>query len=125
SATGRRPPAAPPRHNRAVARGACGSAPASRGARGRAALPDSGATLRARQAGARAMLRFRCAPYRGTAAAAGGRVAVRKFVLYRGKHSLRELSMKKQHAGDGAVIIKKYANRRLYNTESSSYITLD
>lgn len=33
--------------------------------------------------------------------------------------------MKKQHGGDGAVIIKKYANRRLYNTESSSYITLD
>lgn len=25
----------------------------------------------------------------------------------------------------GVVIIKKYANRRLYNTESSSYITLD
>jgi polyhydroxyalkanoate synthesis repressor PhaR len=25
----------------------------------------------------------------------------------------------------GTVIIKKYANRRLYNTESSSYITLD
>ncbi|QNE30832.1 polyhydroxyalkanoate synthesis repressor PhaR [Sphingomonas sp. NBWT7] len=33
--------------------------------------------------------------------------------------------MKKQHDGSGAVIIKKYANRRLYNTESSSYITLD
>ena len=33
--------------------------------------------------------------------------------------------MKKQHNGDGVVIIKKYANRRLYNTESSSYITLD
>lgn len=33
--------------------------------------------------------------------------------------------MKKQHAGDGAVVIKKYANRRLYNTESSSYITLE
>jgi len=33
--------------------------------------------------------------------------------------------MKKQHTGDGAVIIKKYANRRLYNTESSSYITLE
>jgi polyhydroxyalkanoate synthesis repressor PhaR len=33
--------------------------------------------------------------------------------------------MKKQHNGDGAVIIKKYANRRLYNTESSSYITLE
>ena len=27
--------------------------------------------------------------------------------------------------GDKAVIIKKYANRRLYNTKSSSYITLD
>jgi polyhydroxyalkanoate synthesis repressor PhaR len=33
--------------------------------------------------------------------------------------------MKKQNAGTGTVIIKKYANRRLYNTESSSYITLD
>ncbi|WP_022687821.1 polyhydroxyalkanoate synthesis repressor PhaR [Sphingomonas phyllosphaerae] len=33
--------------------------------------------------------------------------------------------MKKQHATDGVVIIKKYANRRLYNTESSSYITLE
>jgi len=32
--------------------------------------------------------------------------------------------MKKQNA-DGTVIIKKYANRRLYNTETSSYITLD
>lgn len=33
--------------------------------------------------------------------------------------------MKKAAAGDGPVIIKKYANRRLYNTESSSYITLE
>jgi polyhydroxyalkanoate synthesis repressor PhaR len=33
--------------------------------------------------------------------------------------------MKKQHDANGVVIIKKYANRRLYNTESSSYITLD
>ena len=32
--------------------------------------------------------------------------------------------MKKQPAADGIVIIKKYANRRLYNTETSSYITL-
>lgn len=32
--------------------------------------------------------------------------------------------MKKAN-GDGTVIIKKYANRRLYNTETSSYITLD
>jgi len=27
--------------------------------------------------------------------------------------------------GGGTVIVKKYANRRLYNTESSSYITLE
>jgi polyhydroxyalkanoate synthesis repressor PhaR len=33
--------------------------------------------------------------------------------------------MKKQNTGDGPVIIKKYANRRLYNTETSSYITLE
>lgn len=33
--------------------------------------------------------------------------------------------MKKGAAADGVVVIKKYANRRLYNTESSSYITLD
>lgn len=26
---------------------------------------------------------------------------------------------------DGVVVIKKYANRRLYNTDTSSYITLD
>jgi polyhydroxyalkanoate synthesis repressor PhaR len=28
-------------------------------------------------------------------------------------------------AADGPVIIKKYANRRLYNTQTSSYVTLD
>ena len=33
--------------------------------------------------------------------------------------------MKKQQPGQGTVIIKKYANRRLYNTETSSYITLE
>jgi len=33
--------------------------------------------------------------------------------------------MAKSSGGSGTVIIKKYANRRLYNTESSSYITLD
>ena len=27
--------------------------------------------------------------------------------------------------GDDPIIIKKYANRRLYNTRSSSYITLE
>lgn len=30
-----------------------------------------------------------------------------------------------ERVGDDPVIIKKYANRRLYNTRSSSYITLD
>jgi polyhydroxyalkanoate synthesis repressor PhaR len=33
--------------------------------------------------------------------------------------------MKKTVPDGGPVIIKKYANRRLYNTETSSYITLD
>lgn len=33
--------------------------------------------------------------------------------------------MKKTATGDGPVIVKKYANRRLYNTETSSYITLE
>jgi polyhydroxyalkanoate synthesis repressor PhaR len=33
--------------------------------------------------------------------------------------------MPKASGGTGTVIIKKYANRRLYNTETSSYITLD
>ena len=31
----------------------------------------------------------------------------------------------KNKSENGSVIIKKYANRRLYNTSSSSYITLD
>ena len=30
-----------------------------------------------------------------------------------------------KHASGEPVVIKKYANRRLYNTRSSSYITLD
>ena len=33
--------------------------------------------------------------------------------------------MKNSGTADGTVIIKKYANRRLYNTETSSYITLE
>jgi polyhydroxyalkanoate synthesis repressor PhaR len=36
------------------------------------------------------------------------------------------MARKAGNAGvDGPVIIKKYANRRLYNTQSSKYITLD
>ncbi|GAA4038249.1 polyhydroxyalkanoate synthesis repressor PhaR [Parerythrobacter jejuensis] len=34
------------------------------------------------------------------------------------------MASKKTETG-GTVVIKKYANRRLYNTQSSSYITLD
>ncbi|MEM9146997.1 MAG: polyhydroxyalkanoate synthesis repressor PhaR [Pseudomonadota bacterium] len=30
-----------------------------------------------------------------------------------------------KHSEDGAIVIKKYANRRLYNTAKSSYVTLD
>jgi polyhydroxyalkanoate synthesis repressor PhaR len=29
------------------------------------------------------------------------------------------------HKSDGPVVIKKYANRRLYNTQTSAYVTLD
>jgi polyhydroxyalkanoate synthesis repressor PhaR len=40
--------------------------------------------------------------------------------------SARGKEMAKSKPVDGApVVIKKYANRRLYNTETSSYITLD
>lgn len=34
-------------------------------------------------------------------------------------------SGKKQRDGNGPIVIKKYANRRLYNTATSSYVTLD
>ena len=33
--------------------------------------------------------------------------------------------MKKNASVDDVVVIKKYANRRLYNTDTSSYITLE
>lgn len=33
--------------------------------------------------------------------------------------------MATKNAGDGPVIIKKYANRRLYDTSTSTYVTLD
>ena len=33
--------------------------------------------------------------------------------------------MAESKSGDEPIVIKKYANRRLYNTRSSSYITLD
>jgi polyhydroxyalkanoate synthesis repressor PhaR len=35
------------------------------------------------------------------------------------------VSEDKNSKNDGPVVIKKYANRRLYNTQTSSYVTLD
>ncbi len=35
------------------------------------------------------------------------------------------MSAKKKNGEDGPITIKKYANRRLYNTATSSYVTLD
>ena len=35
------------------------------------------------------------------------------------------MSAKKKNSNDGPITIKKYANRRLYNTATSSYVTLD
>ncbi len=36
-----------------------------------------------------------------------------------------KVSGKKPRNGDDPIVIKKYANRRLYNTATSSYVTLD
>ena len=51
------------------------------------------------------------------------------FERRRGRRQLREdciaMPSKKQPGVDGRVVIKKYANRRLYNTATSSYVTLD
>jgi len=35
------------------------------------------------------------------------------------------VAKKTASTGDGVIVIKKYANRRLYNTATSSYVTLD
>jgi len=35
------------------------------------------------------------------------------------------LDVAEEHAGESPVVIKKYANRRLYNTQTSSYVPLD
>jgi polyhydroxyalkanoate synthesis repressor PhaR len=35
------------------------------------------------------------------------------------------LDVAEEKTGEGPVVIKKYANRRLYNTQTSSYVTLD
>ena len=35
------------------------------------------------------------------------------------------MAEKKSGTRDGAVVVKKYANRRLYNTATSAYVTLD
>jgi polyhydroxyalkanoate synthesis repressor PhaR len=60
------------------------------------------------------------------AAMAVARVAAHhQTVLRSGQARQGSDAMKKAAGGNGPVIIKKYANRRLYNTETSSYITLD
>jgi len=53
------------------------------------------------------------------------RVAARQKLLLGAHLSRAGVPMKKAAPGSGPVIIKKYANRRLYNTETSSYITLE
>jgi polyhydroxyalkanoate synthesis repressor PhaR len=39
--------------------------------------------------------------------------------------SEKRVNVSEEKTGEGPVVIKKYANRRLYNTQTSSYVTLD
>jgi polyhydroxyalkanoate synthesis repressor PhaR len=71
------------------------------------------------------MLRFRCAATQEKAGAGAALVAAQYEMMIDTNPSQARGPMKKATPGDGPVIIKKYANRRLYNTETSSYITLD
>jgi polyhydroxyalkanoate synthesis repressor PhaR len=49
-----------------------------------------------------------------------------RVLSVRGNHRGSPKDMAKRETGaDGVIVIKKYANRRLYNTGTSSYITLD
>ena len=41
------------------------------------------------------------------------------------EHFTERVNVAEEQAGTGPVVIKKYANRRLYNTQTSSYVTLD
>ena len=44
----------------------------------------------------------------------------------RGRHSLGEMQVAEKTENTGEpIVIKKYANRRLYNTAKSTYVTLD
>lgn len=43
----------------------------------------------------------------------------------RGNDLSEQASAQGQRGGEAPIVIKKYANRRLYNTESSSYVTLN
>ncbi len=47
------------------------------------------------------------------------------MIQYRERSGLFMAKSKKKKDQDGPIIIKKYANRRLYNTQTSNYITLD
>ena len=44
---------------------------------------------------------------------------------WKGHGRARNVAAKKSSGTDGPITIKKYANRRLYNTATSSYVTLD
>jgi polyhydroxyalkanoate synthesis repressor PhaR len=41
------------------------------------------------------------------------------------EHSTKRVIVAEDQTGTSPVVIKKYANRRLYNTQTSSYVTLD
>src|ERR1041385_8213345 len=57
-----------------------------------------------------------------TKCSAGGRSAHKG----RGNSPRKRLDVTEERtSSEGSVVIKKYANRRLYNTQTSSYVTLD
>jgi polyhydroxyalkanoate synthesis repressor PhaR len=65
-------------------------------------------------------------PARGTPKAeAGGRGNKSEGLERHWNLAGTEKSSRKQGDGEGPITIKKYANRRLYNTATSSYVTLD
>jgi len=55
-----------------------------------------------------------------------GAVLVRRSVMKPAGEALSDRNVADQQNSSGSpVVIKKYANRRLYNTQTSSYVTLD
>jgi polyhydroxyalkanoate synthesis repressor PhaR len=56
---------------------------------------------------------------------AGAATAKDETVPEAAPKTVSETAADQPETGEGRVVIKKYANRRLYNTRSSSYVTLD